>query len=90
MVSAVRDRGAWILTDMFKAKKKSHPKLSDADRQLVTAYVHTHQFFSGAALPEGERLEEMAARQIGVTLEAFRETLRYLRSLADGRVIPRE
>jgi hypothetical protein len=83
---------------MFTAKQQkqqTHQDPSTAERvrklesgiQLLNV---TAEFFPGCKINEGERLEDLAARSIGITREAFDETFRYLRSIAAGRVIPRE
>ncbi len=75
---------------MFKLKKKRRPAPNESILQLVNAVKVTREFFPDAKqLDAAEHLDDIAARELGITREAFNETCRYIRSLGAGRVIPR-
>ena len=76
---------------MFKFKKQkppasSHEALRRFENTLRMLKV-TSEFFPGCQIRQGEKLEDVAARSIGITREAFDQTFRWLRSIEAGRVI---
>jgi len=76
---------------MFELKnQKPQAPTDEAVRKLETSLrvlKVTAEFFPGCQIRQGERLEDVAARSIGITREAFDLTFLYLRSIGAGRVI---
>jgi predicted Zn-dependent protease len=76
---------------MFKIKTQNSPTPPDEsvrrlEKSLLILRV-TADFFPGIQIRPGERIEDAAARSIGITREAFDQTFRWLRSIEAGRVI---
>ena len=74
---------------MFRKKKTSaDSRIQQMERSLETMKV-VNEFFGGVELREGESAEALLARNLGITLDAYHETIRLFRSIVAGRVIPR-
>jgi len=74
---------------MFENQKPQAPT-DESVRKLETCLLMlkiTSEFFPGCQIRQGERLEDVAARSLGITREAFDQTFLYLRSIGAGRVI---
>lgn len=81
---------------MFKIKTKSKPAPDETAKKLeqaLSTWRLVSEFFADRGPLEirpGERLEDLIARSLGVTRAAFDDTCRFARSIAAGRVIPRD
>ena len=76
---------------MFKLKKKVTPnqQIQKMETALRTMRVISDFFGPTTEVREGESPEELIARCLGITLPAYKETIRLFQSIVAGRVIPK-
>lgn len=80
---------------MFKIKRKNKMPADAQVQQLekaIRTWKITAEFFQELGpinLRPGENAMDLVARCLGITRQAFEDAMRYQRSIAAGRVIPR-